>query len=181
MKKANYMKNNKGFSLVELAMLMALAAVLAGISIPVLTSSMHSMQLISDVRGIATTMTYAKLSAVSQLTDYKLMFTLTGKEWELYKLKRGTVSDWELQQAKKGISGGVANSDIRFKQTSTSTPSSDFGYASSGTITFNSQGTPVEGASIVYLTNNDQNWAISVSIAGKIQVWKQNGTVWDAI
>jgi Tfp pilus assembly protein FimT len=176
--KAN-MKENRGFSLVELSMLLAMIALLTAFSVPVLTDSMKSMRLVSEARSIATTMTYAKLSAITKMTPYRLTFNITGNEWRLERYNRSTLS-WELQKTVNKLEDGVANSQIAFKPSSSPSPAVEFGTTSSNTITFNSRGTPDEQDSIVYLSNNNQDYAVSVSLPGKIQLWKKVNNQWAA-
>jgi Tfp pilus assembly protein FimT len=163
--------------MVELSMLLAVTAILTAVSIPMLSSTMHSMQLASDARSIGSTMSYAKLSATSQLTQYRLTFSLSEKEWRLDKRNRDS-GDFELLQDVHGLSGGGSESCISFKSSSGTAPTG-FPTVSSATITFDSRGIPREGASIIYLTNGDEDCAVSASLSGKIQVWKsvnRNGT-----
>ena len=176
---ANLKKDKTGFSVVELCIVLAVTVILAAISLPMLTSSMHSMQLVSDARSIATTMTYAKLSAASQMTWYRISFNLSGNDWRLEKRNRSTL-EFELQNSANGLSGGVANSGIAFRTTSTTNPPG-FLTTSSNTITFTSRGTPQEGASIIYLSNNDEDYAVSVSLSGNIQVWRYRDNQWCSI
>ena len=70
------MKNNHGFSLVELAMLVGMTAVLTAFSVPMLNDSMKEMKLIADAKNIATTLTYAKISAISQMNRYRVSVSL---------------------------------------------------------------------------------------------------------
>jgi Tfp pilus assembly protein FimT len=170
-----YMKNNGGFSMVELCVLLAMTAVLGALSLPVLTSSMHSMQLVSDARSIATTMTYAKLSAISQMTHYRMTLDLDDNEWFLEKWNRST-GEFELQQATNELSRGVANSGIVFKSNSAAAPTG-FPTDSSTTITFNSRGMP-DGVGIIYLSGDDEDFAVSASLSGKIQVWRYRNDQW---
>jgi Tfp pilus assembly protein FimT len=169
-------KSEKGFSLVELSMLLAMTALLAALSIPMLTSSMRDMQLVSDARNIATTMTYAKLSATSQMTHYRTSFDLDGNEWKLEKWNRSS-NAFELQQAINSLSNGVSNSGIAFKTNSGTAPSG-FPTASSTEITFNSRGIPIGGVGIIYLSNEDEDFAVSASLSGKIQIWRYRDSQW---
>jgi Tfp pilus assembly protein FimT len=156
-------EDDGGFSMVELLMFLGTAVILMAISIPMLSSSMRNMQLAADARSIATTLTLAKLSATAQMTQYQVTFDLPGNEWRLDKRNRIS-GDFELQQDVNGLSGGVANSGITFKDSSTTAPAG-FPTASSTLITFDSRGIPREGMSIVYLTNSDDDYAVSVSLS----------------
>lgn len=169
---------NNGFSLVELSMALALTAVLAAMSAPFLSSSMRSMQLESDARSIASTMRYAKLGASSQMTRYRVSFALDSNQWRLEKRNR-TTGLYELQQANNELSSGIANSGIAFKGTSSSAPAG-FPTTSSTVIEFDTRGVPTAGVGIVYLSNDMTNFAISVSLAGKVQFWRQEDGAWTA-
>ncbi len=176
MNRIDMKRNAKGFSLIELSVLLAITALLAAISVPMLTSGLADMQLISDARNIATSMTHAKLSAISQLTHYRLSFDLDQNEWSIEKWDR-TSGQYALQQDARQLGLGVGGSGIAFLAASQTSPT---GYpaTSSPAITFNSRGIPVEGSSIVYLANNGENFAVSASISGKIQVWRHRDNQW---
>ncbi len=169
----------RGFSLTELIMLLLISAILLAISVPLLGSAMHSMQLISDARNIATTMGYAKLAAASQMTRYKLAFDSTNNEWRL--LRRNSSGTYVLQNDVNQLSSGMRNSGIAFKSTSpTGTAPSGFPTTSSAAVTIDSRGIPREGASIVYISDNARNYAVSMSVGGKVQVWRYRDSQWVA-
>jgi Tfp pilus assembly protein FimT len=149
---------------------------LAALSIPMLNSSMQSMQLISDARSIATTMTYAKLRAVSQMTQYRLSFDLNDDEWSLQKWNRET-EEWELEQDTNVLSRGVATNEVAFKSESDTAPTG-FPTDADTDITFNSRGVPIGGVGIVYLANEEEDYAVSASLSGKIQVWRYRDEEW---
>ncbi|MBN1567389.1 MAG: GspH/FimT family pseudopilin [Acidobacteria bacterium] len=171
-------KKSRGFSAVELVMVLAMTGIIAAFAIPVLTNSMRGMQLISDARKIATTMSYAKLSATSQMTSYRISFDLDNDQWSLLKRNR-TSGNFELQQAVNQLSDGVANSQIAFKTASGSAPAG-FSTNSSTDITFNARGIP-NGIGIIYLSNEDADFAVSVSLAGKVQLWRYQDNQWAPI
>ncbi len=174
-------KNDRGFSIAELCVLLGVSALIAAIAIPVLTSGMQSMQLISDARSIATTMSYAKMSAASQATRYRLSFNLDSNQWSLLKLDTSS-GTFQLQQAVNALSRGVGHSGIRFKSTSSTAPQG-FSTSSSPTLTFNSRGIlvePTSGVGIVYLSNRTDDYAVSASLSGKVQIWRLRDGAWIA-
>jgi Tfp pilus assembly protein FimT len=172
----------RGFSLAELCILLCIAMVLAALAVPTLTTSMRGMQLGADARNIATTLTCAKLSAMSQMTRYRLAFDLTGNQWRLEKFNRST-GTFELQQAANELSSGVANSGIAFKSSSSSGPTG-LPTTSSTAITFSARGIPVDSSgvptpnNVVYLSKSDTDYAIGVSLAGKVQIWRRQDSQW---
>lgn len=181
---ARKLEDDGGFSMVELLMLVGMAVVMMAVSIPMLSSSMRSMQLMADARSIATSLTLAKMSATAQMTHCRLSFDLDGSEWRLEKLNKST-GEFELQQADNELSSGMVNSGIVFKSSSSSAPSG-FPTDSSTAITFNSRGIPIDGAGIpapnnvVYLSMHDTDFAVTVSLGGKVQLWKHENDQWAA-
>jgi Tfp pilus assembly protein FimT len=169
-------KSNRGFSLVELLILLGILGIAAGLSVPMLASTMRDMKLISDARNISTSASYAKLSAASQMTRYRLSFDLGNNRWSVAKLNR-TSGNFEVQGPANVLGNGVAGNGIAFKATSSSAPSG-FPAASSTTITFNTRGIPIEGASAIYLSNQDADYAITVSIAGNVQFLRHKNSQW---
>ncbi len=175
-------ERERGFSLTELTMLLAIVAILLASSIPILSSSMRSWQLGADARKIVTSLTLAKLSATSQMTHYQLLFTVSNNKWSLQKWNRST-SAYEVQGAETTLSEGMANSGIALKSSSSSGPEG-FPTTSSATITFNSRGIPINGANnptgdnAIYLSDAGTDYAVTVSLAGKVQLWRHQDGQW---
>ena len=173
-------KGERGFSLTELVIVLAILAIALGFSIPMLSSSMRGWQLASDARNITTTLACAKLSATSQLTHCQLSFNLIGNEWRLNKFNK-TTGVYDLQGSTNALSSGLANSGIAFKSSSNTAPPG-FPMDSSASITFNSRGIPIDATgkptanSIVFLSDTIDQYAVTVSLSGKVQLWRyRNG------
>ncbi len=187
MTKVNLKENDKGFTFVELCIVVVTIAIMAAWGIPQLSSAMRSMKIASDARSIATTMTYAKLNAASMTTRCRVLIDLDRNEWQLQRRNSGT-GNWELQQAVNQLSSGVGNSGIAFKRTSSTAPplypgdgAPLFPTDSSTTFTFSSRGTlidPDAGMGIIYISNNNEDYAVSVSVSGKAQVWRYRDSQW---
>lgn len=157
--------------------MLGMAALLASLAIPALTSSMRDMRMIADAKNIATTMNYARMSASAQTTCYRMTFNLGTGQWSLSKLNRDT-GDYEIQQTSM-LSEGIADSGIVFIENSGDGPTG-FPTSSTATVTFNSRGIPVEGPSAVYISNETENFAVSVSLTGKVQFWRKQSGQWNA-
>jgi prepilin-type N-terminal cleavage/methylation domain-containing protein len=166
-----------GFSLTEVLIAVAVMAALSALAVPMLSTSMRSMQLAADAQNISTTISSARLSAKSLMTPYRISFDLVKNEWSLEKFNRAT-ANFELQKDVNQLSSGITNSGITFRQNSDSHPGA-FPSQCSGTITFNSRGIPVDNNNaptsdnIVYLSKSETDYAITVSLTGKVQVWKE--------
>lgn len=182
MAEVRVIERERGFSLIELVVLLALVAIVLGFSIPMLSSSMRSWQLSADARNIATTLSYARLSATSQMTHYQLSLNLSGNEWSLKKYNKST-SVYDLQGSTNALSSGLANSGIAFKASSSSAPSG-FSTTSSTSITFNSRGIPIDATgkptanNVIYLSDASDDFAMTVSLSGKVQLWRYRDGQW---
>ncbi len=168
-----------GFSLAEVLVIIAVIAIVAGFTIPMLSSSVDNWQLTGNAREIATTLSTAKLSSTAQMNHYQLSFAPSQNRWRLNRLNK-TTNAFDLQfeyQLSKGVD---------FKASSTSAPVG-FPTSSSSTITFNSRGIPIDITSgnptannVIYLSNDVDNYAITVSLSGKVQIWKHVDGAWTA-
>jgi len=178
------MKSETGFSLTELLVVLALVAMVAGFAVPTVSTSMRSWQLASDARNIASTLTYAKISSMSQMTHFQLSFNLGANQWSVSKYNRGTAA-YEVEGSTNGLAHGLANNGITFRSTSSSAPSG-FGTSSSTSITFNSRGIPVDATgrptanNVVYISDASDNYAITVSLSGRVQLWRCINDQWGA-
>ena len=170
-------QDHRGFSLIELSLLVGLVALVSAFSIPMLSSAMDDMQMIGDARNIATALTYAKISSTAQMIHYRVSFDLGGSQWNVERETSQNAGEFETEQAINSLCNGDANSDIAFKSNSGSAPAG-FPAASVNAITFNSRGMPIGGAQIIYLTKPDADFAVSVSLTGRIQVWRNRDNQW---
>ena len=184
-KKEKLQPGSPGYSLIELLVLLAMIAILSGFAIPILSSSMRDMQLTADTRNIASSLNYARLKATSLMTPYQIQFDLDNNQWSVWKFDRATSSfQPEPMQDTNELSRGMASSGINFVATSSSHPGT-FPTSSSTTVTFNTRGMPVNGTTptadnIVYISRDNADYAITVSITGKVQIWKMKDSHWEA-
>ena len=175
------MKQENGFSLAELMLVVAVLAIMAAVSVPIVASTMRTMQLLADARHVASSLTVAKLKATSQMTRYQLVFDLDDNKWKTQRFNKAS-GQYEDDGAETTLSNGVSHSGITFQGESESAPTG-FTEHSSGFIRFNSRGLPVdgdEGSSAVYLSDGDTHYAVTVSLAGKVQLWKNEEGQWTA-
>lgn len=176
------MKDTAAFSLIELCLAMAAMAVLGAISMPMLSSTMRSMQLSSETRKIATALTDAKLSASSQTNPYRVFFKHAQNSWQLEKFDQ-TSGTFVAAGAENTLSDGLANSGIAFRSNS-SLAVTGYPATSSGSITFNARGFPIDNTgaptanNVIYLSDSDADYAITVTLTGKTQVLKKNENYW---
>ncbi len=86
--------SNKGFSLVELLVVMAIIAVLAGVGIPAMLGRMSHMRLKRDARSVMTELNAARLKAIINNTKYRVIFTLNASTPDTYSLSVFNSGAW---------------------------------------------------------------------------------------
>lgn len=178
-------RGDPGFSLVETLIVLAMAAILSAFAIPILSSAMRDMQLIADARNISSTLNHARLKASSLMNRYRISFDLDNNQWSLEKFNEAT-NNYDLQQDVNELSRGLVGSGIAFKSKSETHPAS-FPSGSSNTITFNALGIPINGSNIptsdniIYISKSDLDYAVTVTMTGKVQIWKKGDSQWDAL
>jgi|GEM_PF-1307824 len=174
-----------GFSLVETLIVLAMAAILSAFAVPTLSSAMRDMQLLADARNISSSLNSARLKASSLMIRYRISFDLDNNQWSLERFNEAT-NNYDLQQDVNELSRGLAGSGITFKAKSETHPGS-FPSGSSNTITFNALGIPIDGSNIptsdniIYISKSDTDYAITVTMTGKVQIWKKGDSQWDAL
>lgn len=173
---------DEGFSLAEVVLIVAVLFVVTGISIPLVSNSVRGLQLSSDARQIASALSYAKMAATSKMTRYQLTFNVGGNHWHLQRYNRST-GNFEAEGASSHLSQGLSGSGIALHSTSSSAPSG-FPTTSSSFIRFNSRGVPVNSAgvptgnNVIYLSGGGTKFAVTVSLVGKVQLWKHQDSQW---
>ncbi|HYK90660.1 MAG TPA: GspH/FimT family pseudopilin [Acidobacteriota bacterium] len=173
-------EKDRGFSLAELCIMVSMMAILVSLSVPVASNMLRDFQLLADVRNIATSVTYAKLRATSGMTHYQLTFNISENTWSVNKLNKST-NAYEVEGDTKQLSMGAAHSGITFKSSSSYAPTG-FPTSSSTSITFNSRGIPIDGGSTppnaLYISNAGADYAVTVSLSGKVQLWRYRNSQW---
>src|SRR3990170_1524723 len=69
-------KTEKGFSLVEILVVLAIAGAITLIGLPALVSQMSHIRLKRSARDVATEINYARVNAITRNTKYRVDFTL---------------------------------------------------------------------------------------------------------
>lgn len=96
MRKFHELRSQKGLTMVELMVIMAIVAVLAGISIPMWVSYMPTMRLNGAARNLQLSLALARMKAVSRNRSISLLLQKrTSNPWEDYRLQVNNAGTWE--------------------------------------------------------------------------------------
>lgn len=172
--------SERGISVAELAMNMAIILILASMSLPAVTRTVQTYRLQSDARRIYSLVTLARMRAAADFTKGELSSNLAAGTYQIMlydKPSNSYVNEGGTQSLSSGNSFSYGTITVPAGTQNT--------IAQSAAIVFNSRGIPVDsggtptGNYVLYLSNGSGlYYAISVSITGTINIWSYNGGIW---
>lgn len=140
----------RGFTLMELMIVIAIMAILAAIAAPNYTSFMAQRRLNGAARQIMSDLMHARMQAVNQNNEFKITF----------------VNSHEYQILDDDNSNGSSDSGESVRTKSVQTDYSDVTLSSTANPVFNPRGT-ANGATIT-LSNSAGSKSVSLAITGRV-------------
>ena len=185
MTSVNSNTRQRGFSLIELAIVLVIIAIIASIAIPVIMTVTRASRASSDARKIATQLALAKMRAAQGFNQTRLNCDLAGNSCQLEVCTvKGPSSCTTF-----GTEGGpvLLSNGTTFSFGSITTPAgSQSVIQNTGQILFNSRSLPIDGLGAstgeyaIYITNDSNRYAVSVYASGRVAVWRYENGVWTA-
>src|SRR6059036_576184 len=176
-------KDESGFSLTEVTVVIGLVLLFSALSIPMLSSSFTAWQGRSDAQNISTMLQSAKFRAISRANRYQVVFSVANNTWTVQREEPRGSNTYVDEGSTNSLSSGLYKA-VQLKASSSGSPSG-FPTASSTQIRFNSRGIPIDTTGAltpnlaVYLAGGDTTYAVTVSTIGKVKLWSsQNGSAW---
>ena len=181
-KKVNdYVKYCSGFSLIELLIIITIAAIIATIGIPAFSTWIPDYRLRNIAKELYADMYLAKMKAIKENKKYKIIFA-TGSN-ESYSLinadgvieKMVTIS---TSGSGQGISFGCGNATKSAKKAGGPPPDDGISY-NDNVVTFNSRGTGSTGYLYIY-NSKGTSYAVGTLSSGVILIkkWDKTGNCW---
>jgi prepilin-type N-terminal cleavage/methylation domain-containing protein len=171
--------SDRGFSMLELLIVMVVIVVVAAIGIPSLRNTMASYRGSAAVQGIAAQLAVGKMRAAAQFTRSRITLD-TGTNTYRREIYDKTTSMYQLEGGIQGLGNSVS-----FGYGGISAPAGgQTTIAQSTEIIFNSRGIPVDTAGVpvstyaVYLNNDERFYAVTINSVGQIATWKYSGSGW---
>ncbi|MGA1825828.1 MAG: GspH/FimT family pseudopilin [bacterium] len=155
--------DQSGFTVTELAMVMAILSILAVVTIPNIKAMMPRIRLNSAAQRIVTDLQFARIRAIARRKEYQVVFS---GDTESYKIEEGAKaygSSWPGTIVDTIRDFDDVNNSYYFKGI-------DFD-AGNITLTFSPKGLLSSGSSTIKIMNsNEQKKSIKINIAGRIKV-----------
>jgi prepilin-type N-terminal cleavage/methylation domain-containing protein len=186
--------DSRGFSLIELLMVVGIMGVIAVIAVPMSGNSIRYLKLSGDARDVANATAVAKMRAAAKFTQSRLYVDINGRAFYVQTLDKAT-NAWVTEGGSTLLSSTVtvSHGPVATPPPDTQTTigqalpcvnpgSPPVTVANTACVIFNSRGIPVDdtgsptGLDAIYLTDGISVYGITVAATGFIRTWQTNST-----
>ena len=189
--------NHRGFSMVELMIVVVLILLLAGIAIPTFLTIQRNLRVSGDSRGIADQIALAKMRAASAFTRARVYADLAANTYHIERWQKTGAPRWVTEGGIQNLSRGVRmgfgalgaappNTQATLAQAPACRDSAGVAIANTACVLFNSRGIPIDAAGAptandaIYITDGNFVYGTTISAMGLSSAWRSGArtAVW---
>ena len=180
--------DHRGFSLVEILVVVALTGIVAAIAVPMMGNTLGFFRLSGDARSTANAIALGKMRAASVFGKVRLYVDLTNKSFHLETYDK-TTSAWVVDTGTTYLSQNV---NFGYGVVGSAPPNTQgtigqaamcknnagtLDIANTACVIFNSRGVPIDstGSPVVdaiYVTDGTAIYGVTVSATGMVRSWR---------
>jgi prepilin-type N-terminal cleavage/methylation domain-containing protein len=193
-------RNVKGFSLLEVLLVVGLSTVIAAIAVPMMKNTLGDFRLSGDARGLTNAVSLAKLRAASDFSQSRLFVDTNARTFRVETWSKTAVPpDWVIEGGSTTLSSGDTfgfgaiaaappNTQAPFGQAPPCVNNAGAPIGNTACILFNSRGIPVDQAGVppavgaptgngaLYITDGTAVFGVTLSATGMIKLWRTNAS-----
>ena len=186
--------DSRGFSLIEMMMVVAIMGVLVAITVPMSGNAIRYLKLSGDARELSNATAVAKMRAAAKFTQARLYIDISGKTFSVQTYDK-TTATWSTEGGATLLSstvsfgyGPITSAPPNTQTTIDQSPpclnsaSPPVAVANTSCVIFNSRGIPVDttgsptALDAIYVTDGSAVYGITIAATGFIRTWQSTYT-----